>query len=150
MEMKKVMIAGLSALLLLGGCGTRQGAEYDARSYRQVKHYLVGTVVEERPVMISDNGTGLFIGALTGAVLGSLVGRGSGKTLATLGGGLAGAYVGSEAGKANAEELTVQLDNGEHIVVVAKGKSRFLPGDRIKIIKSGNTVERVERLPGYQ
>jgi outer membrane lipoprotein SlyB len=147
--MKKYMIAGMTALLLLGGCATRHGAEYDARTYRQIKHYMIGTVVEQRPVMISDNGTGTFVGALTGAVLGSTFSRGRGSGLATLGGGLAGAYVGSQAGKANAEELTVRLDSGEHIVVVAKGEGRFLPGDRVKIIKDGNRVERVERLPTY-
>jgi outer membrane lipoprotein SlyB len=140
----------LSALLLLGGCATRGGAEYSGSTYRQIKQYVVGTVIGVRPVQISDNGTGLFIGALTGAVLGSTIGRGSGKTLATLGGGLGGAYVGSQVGKANAEELTVRLDNGQDIVVVSKGRNQFLPGDRIKIIKQGNTVERVERLPVYQ
>jgi len=148
--MKKALFSGLAVLLLLGGCASRQGAEYDASTYRQIKQYVIGTVVDEKPVMISDNGSGLFVGALVGAVLGSTVGRGSGKTLATLGGGLAGAYVGSEAGKANAQELTVRLDDGSHIVVVSKGENAFLPGDRIKIIKQGNTVERVERLPVYQ
>ena len=147
--MKKAFFAGLSALLLLAGCSARQGAEYDGRTYRQIKQYVVGTVVDEKPVMISDNGTGVFLGALVGAVLGSTVGRGSGKTLATLGGGLGGAYVGGEAGKANAEELTVRLDSGQDIVVVVKGQQQFLPGDRVKIIKDGNMVERVERLPTY-
>ena len=148
--MVKVIIMTFAALLLLGGCASRGGAEYSGNTYREIKQYVVGTVVEVRPVQISDNGTGLFIGALTGAVLGSTIGRGSGKTLATLGGGLGGAYVGSQVGKANAEELTVRLDNGQDIVVVSKGSNQFLPGDRIKIIKQGNTVERVERLSVYQ
>jgi len=147
--MKKMIIAALSALLLFGGCALRHGAEYDGRTYRQIKQYMVGTVVDEAPVRISDNGSGSFIGALVGAVLGSTVGRGSGRTLATLGGGLAGAYVGGAAGQSNAQELTVRLDDGRDIVVVSKGENVFLPGDRIKIIRQGNTVERVERIPNY-
>lgn len=144
--MRVFWIAGMTALLLLGGCSARGGAEYDANTYRKIMQYVTGTVEAVKPVQISDNGSGGFIGALVGAVLGSTVGRGSGKTLATLGGGLAGAYVGSEAGKANAQELTVKLDNGDHIVVVSKGENQFVDGDRVKIIKQGNSVERVEHL----
>ena len=110
-----------AAMLLLGGCASRGEAEYSGNTYREIKQFVIGTVEDVKPVQISDNGTGVFIGALVGAVLGSTVGRGSGKTLATLGGGLGGAYVGSEVNKANAEELTVHLDNGQDIVVVSKG-----------------------------
>ncbi len=148
--MKKILTAAAVLALLLGGCSARQGAEYDGRTYRQIKQYVIGTVVDMQPVRISDNGSGSFIGALVGAIFGSTVGRGPGRALATLGGGLAGAYVGGAAGQSNAQELTVRLDTGEHIVIVAKGENRFLPGDRVKIIKQGNSVERVDRLPGYQ
>lgn len=145
--MKRIIIAAALFAVVFSGCAARQGQEYDARSYQQIKRYSIGTVVEARPVVISDSGSGTFIGALVGAVLGSTVGRGSGKTLATLGGGLAGAYVGQEAGKANASELTVALDNGGDIVVVVKGQEQFLPGDRVKIIQDGNRADRVERIP---
>jgi len=147
--MRSFVMIATALLLLFGGCATRQGADYDGRTYREIKHYVIGTVVDERPVLISDNGSGSFIGALVGAIFGSTIGRGPGRALATLGGGLAGAYVGGAAGQSNAQELTVRLDTGEHIVIVAKGENRFLPGDRVKIIRQGNTVERVDRLPGY-
>ncbi|MBD3800318.1 MAG: glycine zipper 2TM domain-containing protein [Campylobacterales bacterium] len=147
--MRSFLIAATALMLVLGGCAGRQGADYDGRTYRQVKHYLVGVVVEERPVRISDDGSGAFVGALIGAIFGSAIGRGHGRGIATLGGGLVGAYVGGAAGQSNAQELTVRLDSGEHIVIVAKGELRFLPGDRVKIIKQGNTVERVDRLPNY-
>jgi len=135
----------LISLTVFSGCATNQGPEYDGKNYNQIKRYKIGTVLNSRPVVITDDGTGKFFGALIGAVLGSLVGSGDGKTLATLGGGLGGYYAGSEIAKANGEELTVELDNGENIVVVIKG-NRFKAGDRVKIIKDGNKVAQVDKI----
>jgi outer membrane lipoprotein SlyB len=143
--MKKSIYSLVVVAMLFGGCATNTGPEYDGNSYNQIKRYDLGTVIESRPVVISDSGSGKFLGALIGAVVGSTMGRASGKTLATLGGGLAGAYVGNEVGKANASELTVELDNGDNIVVIAKGKEIYA-GDRVKIIKDGNRVAEVRRV----
>jgi outer membrane lipoprotein SlyB len=143
--MKRVLIPSFLAMILLSACATNQGPEYNGRTYNQIKTYLTGEVVEEKPVVVSDNGSGLFLGALIGGVIGSTMGRGAGNTLATLGGGLAGAYAGDEIGKANGDELTVKLDSGEYIVVVVKGK-QFMVGDRVKIIKDGNKVAQVDRI----
>ena len=144
--MKRVLlISSMAAALLLSGCATNSGPEYDGNSYQQIKTYETGTVQSVRPVVISDNGTGSFVGAIVGTVLGSMVGQGRGSTLATLAGGLGGAYAGSQAAKANASELSVHLDDGRNIVVVVKGKE-FLVGDRVKIIKDGNKADQVYRI----
>jgi outer membrane lipoprotein SlyB len=136
-----VIITGL----LFSGCATNTGPEYDGNTYAQIKQIEVGTILSERPVVISDSGTGSFVGALVGAVLGSTVGRGDGATLAMLAGGLFGSYAGSEINKANAQELTVEIDNSHAVVVVAKGNA-FHAGERVKIIKDGNKVAAVEKL----
>jgi len=139
-----IIIVSVTVLsLLLTACATNRGPVYDGNSYRTIKTYNTGTVLSEKPVVISDDGSGHFFGALIGAVLGSTMGAGNGKTLATLGGGIAGYYAGSEIGKANGDELTIELDDGEHIVVVVKGKN-FRVGDRVKIIKDGNKVTQVD------
>ncbi len=144
--MKKILVASsLTAMLILTGCATNSGPEYSGDSYQQIKTYEIGTVQSVRPVVISDNGTGTFIGAIVGTVLGSMVGQGRGSTLATLAGGLGGAYAGSQAAKANASELSVKLDDGRDVVVVVKGKN-FLVGDRVKIIKDGNRADQVYRI----
>ena len=136
----------LLVLALFGsGCATNEGPEYSGNDYDQIKRFDIGKVIEARPVVISDNGTGKFLGAIIGVVLGSTVGKGSGTTLAMLGGGLAGGYAGSEIGKANATELTVVLDNGGNIVVVVKGK-HIVVGDRVKIIKDGNRASEVSKI----
>ncbi len=144
--MKKILVASsLTAMLILTGCATNSGPEYSGASYQQIKTYEIGTVQSVRPVVISDNGTGTFIGAIVGTVLGSMVGQGRGSTLATLAGGLGGAYAGSQIEKANASELSVKLDDGRDVVVVVKGKN-FLVGDRVKIIKDGNRADQVYRI----
>lgn len=138
-----ILVISSATILLLSGCATNGGPEYDGKSYSQIKRYKTGEVTHARAVVITDDGTGSFIGGLIGTVLGSTLGHGNGKTLAMLGGGLGGYYAGKEAGKANAQELTVALDNGENVVVVVKGKN-FQKGDRVKIIKDGNKVAQVD------
>ncbi len=142
---KKVLISSVVVGLIFSGCAKSNVPEYDGRSYNQVKKFDIGTVLSQRAVIIKDTGSGGFFGAIIGAVVGSTLGGGVGKTFTTLGGGIAGKYAGSEMGKANATELSVVLENGENIVVVAKGKI-FEVGDRVRIIKDGNRVAQVDKI----
>ncbi len=141
--MKKFITVIAVAGLFFTGCATRGLQEMDASSVNYEMSYQVGVVEHIKPVVIKDNGTGTFIGALSGVVLGSLVGQGKGNTLATLAGGLGGTYAGSELGKANAQELSVALDNGGHVVVIAKG-NMFQEGERVRIVKHDGRVYSVE------
>lgn len=143
--MKKIIYVSVATLLLLSGCATSGVPEYSGHDYNQIKKYDTGRVVEAKPVVISDDGTGTFLGAIIGGVVGSTMGRGAGNTLATLGGGLVGGYAGNQVGKANAMELTVDLDNGEHVVVVAKGVD-IHTGDRVRIVKDGSKASQVYKI----
>ena len=142
--MNKSIISVLAAVMI-SGCATNKGPEYDGNSYNQIKRFEIGVVMSERPVIVKDDGLGTFIGSITGVILGSFVGGGRASSLGALGGGLAGAYVGSEAGKANAEELTVKLNSGEVVIIVVKGEDTYRVGDSVKIIKDGNKVANVEK-----
>lgn len=141
----KILISSFTALLFLSGCASKNAVEYDSRSYQEIKTIQYGTVTQSRAVTISDDGSGKFIGAIVGAVLGSTIGSNRGTTLAMLGGGLAGGYAGGEVGKANASELTVELDNGETVVVIAKVLN-IASGERVKIIKDGNKAVAVDKI----
>jgi len=143
--LKQIFIAGAIVILLFSGCTRNSGPEYDSRDYNQIKKVQTGMVLQSRPVTIKDDGSGKFIGAIVGAILGSTIGHNRGRTLAVLGGGLAGGYAGTEVGKANASELTIELDNGETVVVVAKVVD-VVAGDRVRIIKDGNKVATVNRI----
>ncbi len=148
--MNKSIISILAVVMIvlpmISGCATNSGPEYDGNSYKQIKNFEIGIVIAERPVVVKDDGLGTFLGSITGMVLGSFVGGGRASSLGTLGGALAGGYAGSEVGKANAQELTVELDYGEVIVIVVKGENLYKSGDRVKIIKDENKVADVQRL----
>ncbi len=130
-------------LLTLGACASSGVSEVNPESTAYLMHYEDGRITDIKPVIIKDSGTGGFLGAITGAVLGSTMGRGRGNTLATLAGGLLGAYAGNEVGKANAQELMVDLDNGDSVVVIAKGQ-KFSVGQHVRIVTKNGIVMSVE------
>ena len=107
--------------------------------------YQTGVVEDVKHVVIKDDGSGVFVGAYTGTVLGSMFGKGKGNILSTLLGGLAGAFVGYKADKANAEELFIRLDEGRNVVVIVKGVN-IHKGDRVRLIKRGTKIVRVEKI----
>ena len=143
--LKQICIASCILVVLISGCSNNTGPEYDARTYSQIKKVQTGLVLKSRPVTIKDDGNGTFIGALVGAVVGSTIGSHSGARLATVGGGLAGGVIGGEIAKANASELTIKLDDGETVVVVAK-VINIVAGDRVQVIKDGNKAAAVDRI----
>ncbi len=143
--MKKSLYILFITIFIFSGCATNTGPEYSGKDYSKIKRYELGVVVEARPVVISDDGSGNFLGVIIGAVLGSTVGKNTGRLLATLGGGLIGGYAGKEISKANGIEITVELDSGEDIVAVIKGKD-ITAGDRVKLIIYNNKVEQVYKV----
>lgn len=141
--MKKVSLLLVLLSFIVAGCATRGVNEVDPSAVNYELNYEVGTIENIKPVVIKDNGTGTFVGAISGVVLGSLVGKGRGNTLATLVGGLGGAYAGNQIAKANALELSVLLESGRRVVVIAKG-TNFYVGQRVRIVKRNGRVYSVE------
>lgn len=149
---KKIYITTALTLLILSGCSTNTGPEYDGNSYQQVKTIETGLVMATKKIVISDTGKGQTTGGLIGSVAGSAAGYSSSSFLASVGGaivgGLAGAAIGSEVGKSDGLELKVRLDTGAQIILVVK-QNDIEAGDRIEIIKSGGKVERVNKVNSY-
>lgn len=141
-------IISIALLLVFAGCANDGAVRYEGKSYKEIKQVLVGDVIEMRNVYVEDDGSGKILGAIIGAVLGSTVGKGDGKTLAVLGGAIIGGAAGDKVNEKNAQELTVNLDNGDVIVVISKGTT-LLVGDRVRIIKDGNEVAAVKRVSNY-
>lgn len=143
--MKFFKIFVFIAAIVLSGCAQKGAIEVGPNATNYIMNFERGRVIAIRPVVIKDNGTGTFLGAVTGAILGSMVGKGNGTTLAMLAGGLGGAYAGNQLGKANAQELTIKLArNGREVVTVVKGQE-FYVGERVRIVKKyGRRVSSVE------
>lgn len=132
------------------GCSPRVGGnDYNVSSTRTNQKVQTGRITSIREVKIindSNNGkTELSTvgGAVVGGVLGSLIGGGSGQTVATVGGAVLGAAAGYGGSKVLTEqkglEITVKLDSGE-IVVITQGMDIALTSNqRVKIISGGDT-----------
>ena len=102
-----------------GNCGTVVGVE-------QVKH------------KDSHVGAGTAIGAIAGGVLGSTIGKGDGRTAATVGGAVAGGAIGHEVEKNNrsadyAWRFSVDMDNGRRVTVMQGDNPDVRSGDRVRV-----------------
>ena len=86
---------------------------------------------------------------MTGGVLGSTIGSGHGRDVATIVGALAGAAIGAtiqrEAGTKNGFEIVVNLDNGRTLVVVQEADVPMFPGDRVRVLTAPDGTTRVSK-----
>ncbi len=144
--MKKLLIIVGIIFLFLNGCSKMYNSnEVSLSEVNEELTYQMGVVEDVKRVVIKDNGSGLFVGAYTGSVLGSMFGKGKGNILSTLVGGLSGAFVGYKEDKANGEELFIKLDDGRRVVVIVKGID-IKKGDRVRLISNGKRIVRVEKV----
>lgn len=141
--MKAILAMVFSSMIMLSGCAQSGVPELDANAARYVLTSQSGVVTDVRAVVVKDEGGGGLLGAVVGGVLGSTVGSGKGSVLAALGGGLVGMYAGSELAKANAQQLSVTLDDKQEVVVVSKG-TQFSVGQRVRIVKRDGRIYNVE------
>ncbi len=136
----------------LAGCASSLSSDaYSRDSARQMQTVYYGTVQNVRSVLIEGTKTpiGTGAGAITGGILGSQVGGGTGRSLATVGGVLLGGVAGSAAEEGitrqRGYEITVRLDNGRTISVVQAADIAFQPGERVRIIEARDGTTRVTR-----
>lgn len=150
--MKRLLPILAIGVLTLAGCantapfggdvyrGSQAGAEQTVR---------FGTITALRQVQIqADSRAGGIIGtgggAVIGGLLGSQIGGGSGRRLATAAGAIGGAVAGSNVeestNRVTAWEMEIQRDDGMEVVVVQKADRNFEVGQRVRLIGSGQNV----------
>ena len=145
----KIVVTLLLCLALAGCASSRSGQVY-TRDQARVTHTIeMGTVVQVEQVQIegTKSQVGTIAGVAVGGVLGSTIGQGRGRDVATVlgavGGGLAGAAAEEELTKKAGLEITVSLDNGQTIVVVQEADVQFYVNDRVRVIKGSDGTTRV-------
>ena len=118
--MKKSLSILIPALLVVGACTSRIGADqYATNATGTVNTAVRCTVVNVRPVVVqSNNNAGMLVGGAAGAVAGSMIG---GSDAAHILGGIGGAVVGGLAGDAAQSGLSKQ-QGYEYIVETNTGK----------------------------
>lgn len=150
--MRKRIACLLAVVMMLPvglfGCAPKiGGADYGSGGTRTAQTVTYGTVQSFHAVHVEDSSEGKTLlgtagGAVVGGILGSLIGGGRGKTLATVGGALAGAAGGYAGSKVltgqDGYEIMVQLDNGQNISVVQGADYTFTQGQRVRVITGGD------------
>lgn len=93
----------------------------------------------------SGSGIGAVAGGLTGAVVGSQIGGGNGRTAMAVLGGVGGAYAGNEieknVKKSSAYQIKVRMDDGTVRVSTQAAQPELAVGDKVRV-DNGAVVRR--------
>lgn len=160
----------LSAAVALAGCASLPGyvggnrsrpypesaGVYTPGEAQQAVRVRTGTVLAVHSVTIeaarSQTGTGTMVGGAAGGLLGSRLGHGGAKTLATVAGALGGAVAGHAIAAHHysqpALQITVRLDQGGTIAITQHVGPIFRVGERVEVLGTGGGSQpaRVEPL----
>jgi outer membrane lipoprotein SlyB len=119
---------------LLATGGNRPAAQRVARS---CPHCGVVEAINVIEVKGEGNYLGMIAGGLAGALLGSQVGGGSGRTIATVAGAAGGAFAGNEVEKrmktTKHHEVIVRLESGGSQAVSYEAEPGFKVGERVRV-----------------
>jgi outer membrane lipoprotein SlyB len=136
--MKKPLSVVVLSVALLSGCATVQQKEQVSftATVQAVRNYQG---IKKEPSVGST-----LAGAGIGGVLGHQVGKGNGRTVATILGVVGGAVVGSQVGQKDVpvamQELSVLMPDGRLIKINVES-SGFYAGQRVEITSNGKTAE---------
>jgi outer membrane lipoprotein SlyB len=106
---------------------------------RPVASPYTGHVTSVTPITTQgkETGLGMIGGAVVGGLLGNQIGRGNGRTLATVAGAVGGGYAGHVAENHYSRDtqyrVNVRMDNGTSRSFTYKAAPGFQPGDRVHI-----------------
>ena len=136
MKLRDSLIAmTLGAAVVSSGSALARDRDYDERCGN------CGTVVGVEQVKHKDThiGAGTAIGAVAGGVLGSTIGKGDGRTAATVGGAVAGGAIGHQVEKNNRPSeyswrFRVDMDNGREVTVMQGDNPDVRNGDRVRVV----------------
>lgn len=142
-----------AAVLLLAGCTLpSSGRTLPATQVGQLQQRAVATVIKVTPVTIDGQKTqlGQYGGAVLGGAAavpsgGGLTGRGDALAVAgaSILGAVAGQAVEEFATRKKAQEVTIEMPNGDVYVVVQATPPEFQVGDKVHVI-SGPGGARLE------
>lgn len=139
----------LALVLAPTSCGGKRYSDGSLRESQAVRH---GVVLDVTEVMVAEDPSliGPAIGLAAGGLLGSAFGAGTGRTLFVLGGAALGADVGGgidyRTRNYKALQITMELDNGNVLMVVQGYDELFVRGDEVRIIVIDEERARVQHL----
>jgi outer membrane lipoprotein SlyB len=127
-----------AATLLLAACSTPPAFQVSEPSAR------IGTVesIVQETVQTGNTAAGTIGGALIGGALGSLVGGGSGQTVATVVGAGGGAMLGNQAAQraqTTVWRIGVRYDDGTVVTIQQTASPALRIGDRVRV--TNNSIQ---------
>jgi outer membrane lipoprotein SlyB len=127
-----------AATLLLAACSTPPAFQVSEPSAR------IGTVesIVQETVQTGNTAAGTIGGALIGGALGSLVGGGSGQTVATVVGAGGGAMMGNQAAQraqTTVWRIGVRYDDGTVATIQQTASPALRIGDRVRV--TNNSIQ---------
>ena len=143
----KLLSSGLLGGVILLGSGCTipsKTAVVPASQANQMQVADIGTVVKVADMNIEGrkSNIGQYGGAIIGAAAASPVGgvRSTGSALGVAGASIAGAVIGEAveeyATRKRAQEITVQMKNGDMVVIVQAAPPYYAVGDKVHVIHS--------------
>ncbi len=148
----------LLSLLALAGCASSLSPyHYTTENAGQIQRVMQGVVVSSRVVQVSNSGSGLGVGSITGgalgAIAGSQVGQGNGSLAAGIGGALLGGLAGNQVQKGlstqTGVEYVLRLQNKSLISVVQGPTPVFNRGQHVLVQYSAGGRARITADPDY-
>jgi outer membrane lipoprotein SlyB len=144
-----LLIAGLNVLLLLG-CASHPPLPANAESTEASTSAAIfirsGYVTDVRDVTVHDHSSppsAPIAGALIGGIAGSLIGHGSGRTLAAIGGAAGGSVAARELtkpGETRLKKVTVRFADGATQSYELGAEENFQVGEPVKIVKRNGNI----------
>ena len=140
----------LGVLLALAGCASSPSSANTVRRSETGRAHTVqrGEVIYVREVTIEGeaHGAGGLAGGVMGFALGGMV-DGRARGVARAGGAVAGAAAGSaierRATTQTGVEVTVELENGDVIVIIQAADEVFAKGDSVRVLRRSDGGVRV-------
>ncbi len=144
--MKRLAIVA-ALTVLLSACATTNPDVVSYREAHRSARVSDGVVLNVRPVTVdgSQSGVGAMTGSVAGAVAGSNIGGYRdgfvGSILGAVVGGVLGNAIERSATSEAADEIIVQLNNGQRrSIVQARGGDTLREGDAVLLIDNGRRV----------
>jgi len=145
MKKSTLFLVALISIFLVACASSNSGSVYKRDDARKVQTVKTGVVESVRSVKLegtkSPVGTvaGGAIGGIAGGSIGSGRGSAIGAVIGAVAGGIAGAATEEVVTRKDAFEITVKLDGGGLIAIVQEADEAFQPGDKVRIVESGDT-----------
>jgi outer membrane lipoprotein SlyB len=141
---RKLIVAVLATGAMLTGCATNSsqpfGGGYNNASSSASAGYGVIDSIQVAQGENRTSGAGAILGGVVGALAGSQIGSGGGRTAATVAGGVAGAALGNNVEKNRGTtgpeqyQINIRMDNGEYRAVMQDSVYDLRVGNRVRIV----------------